>query len=182
MGVGAIAEVDMPWRGSWQASAVPRRVLALEGVQDPGNVGTLLRTAVAFGWDSVFLLPGCCDPFNDKALRSGRGAAFQVPLVAGTWDELGAFAKDNQLRCLAAVARTQDDGNGGDSNCGAALNGWWGAKYKEGICLVLGSEGQGLSAESRQYCEAVNIPIGDRMESLNVAVAGGILMFLLRLQ
>ena len=48
------------------------RVLALEGVQDPGNVGTLVRTAVAFGWEYVALLPGTCDPFNDKAMRAAR--------------------------------------------------------------------------------------------------------------
>ncbi|GFR49266.1 hypothetical protein Agub_g11245, partial [Astrephomene gubernaculifera] len=50
----------------------PVRLLVLDGVQDPGNLGTLVRTALAFGWQGVFLLPGCCDPFNDKALRASR--------------------------------------------------------------------------------------------------------------
>ena len=64
------------------------RLLALEGVQDPGNMGTLLRSAAAFGWDGVHLLAGCCDPFNDKALRASRGAAFKVPLSRGGWTQL----------------------------------------------------------------------------------------------
>jgi RNA methyltransferase, TrmH family len=57
-------------------------------VQDPGDLGTLLRTAAAFGWQAVWLLPGCCDPFNDKAVRASKGATFKVPLVQGDWEQL----------------------------------------------------------------------------------------------
>ena len=58
------------------------RALVLDRVQDPGNMGTLLRTATAFGWRGVLLLDGCCDPFGDKALRAGRGAAFKLALFS----------------------------------------------------------------------------------------------------
>lgn len=65
--------------------------------------GMLLRTAVALGWQGVFCLPGCCDLFNDKALRAARGAAFRLPYAFGTWDDLHAVAAHHSMACMAAA-------------------------------------------------------------------------------
>ena len=79
------------------------RVLAVEGVQDPGNLGTLTRTAVAFGWDTVALLPGTCDPFNDKAMRAARGATFRVDFVAfDSFDDLASAGRELNMELYAA--------------------------------------------------------------------------------
>jgi RNA methyltransferase, TrmH family len=64
--------------------------------------GTLLRTAAALGWQGAFLLPGCCDAFNDKALRAGRCASFQLPYATGSWEQLLQIVAAHQLTCLAA--------------------------------------------------------------------------------
>ena len=158
-----------------------RRLLALEAVQDPGNLGTLLRCAMAVGWDAVLLLPGCCDPFNEKALRAGRGAALRLPLAEATWDELAALAGDARLRLLAAEPEPPDGGGGGGGGGAATAAA---AKQQQaddgeggggggGVCLVLGSEGHGLSDAALARCEPVAIPMVGDMESLNVGVAGG---------
>ncbi|XP_073390330.1 uncharacterized protein [Physcomitrium patens] len=85
---------------NWLSS--PRRVLVLDGIQDPGNLGTLLRTAAAFAWDGVFMLPGGCDPFNEKALRASRGASFRLPIATGRWSELQSFASMHKMKLYAA--------------------------------------------------------------------------------
>jgi len=190
-GVEVVAELAMPpaadFLGAAAAAAgaaggggaAPRltRLLALEGVQDPGNLGTLLRSALAFGWQGVFLLPGCVDPFNDKALRAARGAPFRLPLAAGGWDELAALAAAAGLRLVAAEPPRE----GGAAPAAApapppAAVGGGG----RGVCLVLGSEGQGLSARALAACAHVGVPMAPgAMESLNVGVAGAILMLAL---
>ena len=77
-----VAEVEAP-RLHLPANPPPAgyRLLVLDGVQDPGNVGTLLRTALALGWDGAALLPGCAEPFSDKCLRASRAAAFRLPVL-----------------------------------------------------------------------------------------------------
>ena len=64
------------------------RVLVLDRIQDPGNLGTILRTASGLGWTGIFLLNGCCDPFNDKSIRAARGAAWNLKLCEGDWSHL----------------------------------------------------------------------------------------------
>ncbi|XP_058069426.1 uncharacterized protein LOC131218714 isoform X1 [Magnolia sinica] len=159
---------------SWFPS--PHRILVLDGIQDPGNLGTLLRSAMAFRWDGVFLLPGCCDPFNDKALRAARGASFQLPIVSGKWAHLKSLKHKFQMKMLAGHPDDDEERNGplllsrelADVLAGGPL------------CLVLGSEGRGLSEESMQACELVSIPMAGEFESLNVSVAGGIFLFMLQ--
>ena len=164
-----------------------RRVLVLDGVQDPGNVGTLLRTALALGWDGAVVLPGvagACDPFNDKALRAGRGAALRLPVcVAGSWAEWAS----GPGRAFVHVAAVAAEAPGGEVGSPAALLGPPAAmaeaeaEAEARIALVLGSEGKGLSAEASAGCDVLaTVPYGGDMESLNVGVAGGILMWALQ--
>ncbi|XP_076905240.1 uncharacterized protein LOC143560939 [Bidens hawaiensis] len=158
----------------WFPSAF--RILILDGIQDPGNLGTLLRSAVAFGWDGAFLLPGCCDPFNEKALRASRGASFQLPMVSGRWSHLQSFVDVLKMKILAGDPGTKD-GPVSYLTCELARS-----LVDTKLCLVLGSEGGGISENARNACELVSIRMGGEFESLNVSVAGGIFLFILQPQ
>lgn len=128
------------------------RVLLLDGVQDPGNLGTLLRTAVAFRWAAVALLPGCCDPFNPKAVRAARGACFRMPLWRiASWNQLLQLAAGMDVTLLAADPTGDATGRAMDhavSNAGTGGPLW----------LALGAEGQGLSASAPEGCTRIAIP------------------------
>lgn len=154
---GIVAEVEMPRCIRLEGS----RILALDAVSDPGNLGTLLRTALAFGWHGVYLLPGCCDPFNDKALRAAMGATFKIDLLQGDVTQLQALTPHH----LALVADLH----------GAPLQ-----TIEGPILLVLGNEARGPSNDVKNFCHPVTLPMQGDIESLNVAVAGGILMYLYR--
>ncbi|KAG8383627.1 hypothetical protein BUALT_Bualt04G0033700 [Buddleja alternifolia] len=154
----------------------PHRILVLDGIQDPGNLGTLLRSATAFRWDGVFLLPGCCDPFNDKALRACRGACFQIPIVSGNWKHIETLREHFQMKILAGHPTIGDNLNPVIKLCKDFAD----SVADLPVCLVLGSEGGGLSEFSRNACELVTIPMEGDFESLNVSVAGGIFMYMLQ--
>ncbi|XP_078433258.1 tRNA/rRNA methyltransferase (SpoU) family protein [Wolffia australiana] len=163
---------------SWFYSP-PHRILVLDGIQDPGNIGTLLRSAMAFNWDGVFLLPGCCDPFNEKALRAARGASFQLPIFSGTWAHVEALRAHFGTKMLAA--HPEDTADNSRERVSLSLSDKMaGSLEKVPLCLVLGSEGQGLSQEAINGSELVTIPMAGDFESLNVSVAGGIFMFSLQ--
>lgn len=123
----------------------------------------------------VFLLPGCCDPFNGKALRASRGASFQIPLVCGGWIHLEALVNEFKMKVLAGHPDTTED----LKPVSQLSKGLADSLADFPVCLVLGSEGSGLSEKSRQVCELVSIPMAGEFESLNVSVAGGILMYML---
>ncbi|MFQ5729137.1 MAG: TrmH family RNA methyltransferase [Waddliaceae bacterium] len=156
---GILAEVLMPPEGSLEGF---RYVVAFDGVGDPGNLGTLLRTALALGWEGAFILNNSCDPYNDKAVRSAKGATFRLPIRQGLWKEVKALIKNNGLQPVAADLK----GKNFDE-----------LPSRGGVLLVLGSESRGLSEEARDFCEKITIPMSGKMESLNVSVAGGILMY-----
>jgi RNA methyltransferase, TrmH family len=159
---GIVAEVAMPKPASMKGK---RLIMACDGVSEPGNLGAILRTTLALGWDGAFLLNNSCDPFNDKALRSAKGATFRLPIAMGTWKDLQKIIKENRLEPLVADVAGTPLGS---------------IRVKDGVLLVLGNEAHGPSEESRQICQAVKIPMPGEMESLNVAVAGGILMYVLK--
>ena len=147
-----------------------RRLLALEGVQDPGNVGTLLRSAAAFGFDGVLLVPGCAAPFAPKTLRASMGAAGRLPVL--TVPDLPAALtalRGRGVTCLAAAlyhSRPLDE---------------VGTDFPGGLCLVIGSEGQGLTDAAVAACDAaVRIPMTELVESLNAGVAGSVLLWQFR--
>lgn len=158
---GIVAEVPIPAQASLKGM---KRLIALDGVNDPGNMGTLLRTALALGFEGAFLFHDCCDPCNDKALRAAKGATFRLPMRSGTWAELKAIAADEKLSLFAADL----DGKPAPET-----------RFPEALILVLGSEAHGLSLEAREGCHKITIPQRDAIDSLNVAVAGGILMYVI---
>lgn len=124
----------------------------------------------------MFLLPNCCDPFNDKALRACRGSCFQIPIVSGNWGHLGAMREEYQMKMLAGHPATGNEVKPVtklSKDFAESLAGW-------PVCLVLGSEGGGLSQHSRRACELLTIPMAGEFESLNVSVAGGIFMYMLQ--
>ena len=143
------------------------RYLALERVQDPGNVGTLIRSAAAFGFDGVILSEGCASPYAPKTLRASMGAAVRVPVIE-TGPLPPALARLRQLgiRCLAAALEHSEP-------LGPVP-----AAHPGGVCVVVGSEGQGLEVDTIAACDAaVRIPMTDRVESLNAGIAGSILLW-----
>lgn len=141
-------------------------ILILDQLQDPGNLGTLIRTADAVGARAVMLLEPCVDPFDPKTIRSTMGSIFAVPLI----------------RCQASAACLQHVAGqgyrlvGADAARGAPL--WQSEALAGRVGLVLGNEARGLSPSLHARLEAyVGLPLLGRAESLNVAVAGAVLMY-----
>jgi TrmH family RNA methyltransferase len=166
-GVLAVAEVPERSLTALGAALPPRaRLLVLVGIQDPGNVGALLRTAAALGAHAVLAMPGTVDLWNGKVVRSAMGALFHRPAFACDWDALGAFLKDRAIPLWGADAH-------GEPVDGAAA--------PPSLALAVGNEGAGLSDAARsRLARRVAIPIASDVESLNVAVAAGILLHQLR--
>lgn len=141
-----------------------RKVLLVDAVQDPGNVGTMIRTADAAGLDAVILGKGCVDAFNPKVTRSAQGSHFHIPVVRGD--------------LLEWVENLQEDGV---KVYGTALEN--AVSYKDveetnAFALILGNEGSGISPQLLAKTDKnLIIPINGKAESLNVAVAAGILMY-----
>ena len=141
-----------------------RRYVLLDGVQDPGNVGTILRTLDAFDADGLLLTGGCADPYGWKAVRSSMGAVFRRPIYSGTPEELAALLHRSGLPLYGAALRedTVDARQADYTRC----------------TLAIGSEGRGLSREVLDLCDqTIRIPMSDRCESLNAAIAAAVLLW-----
>ena len=145
-------------------SLTGRRYVLLDGVQDPGNVGTILRTLDAFDADGLLLTGGCADPYGWKAVRSSMGAVFRRPIYFGTPEELAALLHRSDLSLYGAALRedTVDARQADYTRC----------------VLAIGSEGRGLSREVLDLCDqTIRIPMSDRCESLNAAIAAAVLLW-----
>jgi len=144
-------------------------LLLAAGLQDPGNLGTLIRSAEAFGATAVLATAGTVSEWNQKALRASAGSVFRVPVVQIDTEQLIAL-KSQGLRLLAGVAPASDF----DSRSEAA-----GKIDLTGPCiLMIGNEGAGLSPELLALADArIAIPMPGRVESLNAAVAGSLLLY-----
>jgi len=154
-----LSDIELPAKG---------RILVLDGLQDPGNVGTIIRTAEALGVTATYALPGTVDLWNPKVVRSGMGSHFRHPCLFGTWDELDTFRASRG----GAFSVWGADASGTPLSAPAV---------PDRLALVVGNEGAGLSAESRARLDrTVALPISANVESLNVAVATGILLYELR--
>ena len=136
-------------------------IVILDRISDPGNLGTLLRSSLALGWDGVYLLDGCCDPFNDKALRAAKGATFRLPMQTGDMSLLEKMLGKKKHQLYVADI------------CGTDFRQ---VSYKGPIALILGNESHGPKAELKNSASSISIPMHCDMESLNVATAGAILL------
>ena len=119
-----------------------------------------MRTALALGWDGAFLTPTTTDPFNEKALRAAKGATFKLPFTQGTYE----------LFALGALPFFAADAKGKNVQL---------CSFPDTLILALGNETHGLSEPVKEKAERIAIPLQPSMESLNVASAGAILMYLL---
>jgi TrmH family RNA methyltransferase len=140
----------------------PERVLILDAIRDPGNMGTMLRTAAAANVQAVLLSPDCVDLYNPKTLRGGMGAHFRVATAERSWDEIAAYCQG--LAVYLADSRGEVRYDLAD----------WSAAW----ALIIGSEAHGVSSEAQRMAEArVFIPLAAETESLNAAVAAGVILF-----
>jgi TrmH family RNA methyltransferase len=139
--------------------------LVLAGLQDPGNVGAVIRAAAAFGASGIVAIDGSANPFGWKALRGARGGTFRVPVAArGTMNEVITAAQKTRVRLVDAVPR------GGTPLPELDL--------RTPTAIILGGEGAGLPAEFvKAMHQAVTIPMQQPVESLNVAVAAAVILY-----
>lgn len=145
----------------------PDFLLIVDGVRDPGNLGTILRTAAAAGVQGVLLPPGSVDPFSPKVVRSGMGAHFKLPVLQVTWEEVRTNFLNNRERHPHVYLA---DASGGPA--------YFQVDFKIPLILIVGGEAQGAGQVSRELATSrVYIPMPGQMESLNAAVAAAILMF-----
>jgi RNA methyltransferase, TrmH family len=139
----------------------PTFVLLADQVRDPGNLGTILRTAEATGADAVLLTPGTVDAFSPKVLRAGMGAHFHLPIVHLAWHQIHAYLAD--LPIFLAEADQGDP--------------LWEANFRQPCAILIGGEAFGATQRGEEIAtQRITIPLPGRAESLNAAIAAGILM------
>lgn len=153
---GVLAVVPFP---SLACPSFPSFALILDRISDPGNLGTLLRTAEAAGVVAVYLMPGTVDVYNPKVVRAAMGAHFRLPIMEKTWDVLRVDAARTWVADLAGEAYPQ-------------------VNWRAAQALIVSSEADGPSEAALAFTpNRVTIPMPGRAESLNAAVAAGILLF-----
>jgi TrmH family RNA methyltransferase len=158
---GIAAILSMP--SSPFPEAGDQLIVVLDGIGDPGNLGTIIRTAAAAGADGVVLGPGCVDPFNAKAVRAAMGALFAIPV----WEH---SSPTESWLVDACPTRLLADGAGEVSYDDAVWQG--------GVAIIVGSEAHGATAWGRNLGTAhIRIPLTRHVESLNASIAAGILLF-----
>lgn len=139
----------------------PTFILIPDQIRDPGNLGTLLRSAAAAGVDAALIPPETTDAFAPKVLRSGMGAHFRLPIRSMGWDEI-----ENLALGLNVYAADMDG-----QPC-------WETDLRQPVALIIGSEAEGVSASGRRLASGkINIPMKGGTESLNAGAAGSVLMF-----
>jgi len=139
----------------------PTFLLIPDQIRDPGNLGTLIRSADAAGVDAMLIPPETTDPFAPKTVRAGMGAHFRLPIHAMGWEDMaGRFAG---LQVYLADMNGQS---------------YWDADLRQPLALIVGGEAEGASESARKLAsQRIKIPMAGRTESLNAAVAGSVLMF-----
>ena len=140
------------------------KILILDGVQDPGNMGTLMRSACAFGFNTIFVGNGCVDIYNEKVIRSSQGAIFKLNFIFGNVVEFVKNTPEYKVYGTNVVR-------------GIPLEN---VRYEGKIGVILGNEGNGISKEVDDLLlDNIYIPMNNT-ESLNVAIAGSIIMYSMR--
>jgi RNA methyltransferase, TrmH family len=139
-------------------------VVVLAGLQDPGNLGTILRSAEAFGANGIVGLPGTVSPWNQKAMRASAGSVFRLPVIQAGADECFSRLSEAGVKVLTTVAR-------GGASADAV-------DFSPPIALLIGNEGSGVPDEIGAWAEgAVTIPCPGPVESLNASIAAGVLLY-----
>ena len=166
-GIGMLAVIDTPEAGQAALDSLDAddNILVLDRIQDPGNMGTLIRTSVAAGYKVIIAAKGTADVYSTKVLRATAGTVFEIPVI---------YAKDqNDLISLlkeSGKSIVVTDVNGGVP--------YYEAELSKGIALVIGNEGAGVSDELKSMADIrVTIPMKGHIESLNAAIAAAILMY-----
>ena len=161
---GIVLVVRQPVNGKMSSEKPPRFVLLLDGIRDPGNLGTLIRSAHWFGVDAIFCSADCVDPYNGKVLRSTMGSIFHVPIFGD--QDLKHVVQSLREKGMQILASSLNSSDSMDE-----------ITISEQIGLILGGEAQGVSRELETLADStVRIPPVGSAESLNVSVAGGIFM------
>ena len=144
--------------------------VALDGVQDPGNLGTIIRTAVAAGAKGIFLLKGTVDPYNEKCVRSTMSALCNIPIFEDvTLSEFYDFIKDNTIKTYVTSLENAKP--------------YHTISYPKRTMIILGNEGNGVSREIIEMCDqAITIPMYGDIESLKVSIAAALCMYKVREQ
>lgn len=160
---GFIAVFPIPELPITIPSGVEPLYLVVDAIRDPGNLGTLIRSAAAVSAHAVFVAPGTTDPFAPKVVRAGMGAHFRLPLRQLDWTrpEPAMVSCGQRLAAEAGGSVVYDS-----------------VDWRRASCLIVGNEASGLSGAARAFAtESVSIPLGSDVESLNAAVAGSVLLF-----
>lgn len=156
---GILAVVPIP---EWQFPAGPTFLVIADGIRNPGNLGTLLRTALAAGVEAVILPPGGTDAFSPKVVRAGMGAHFRLPIFSMDWENI-----QSKLVGLSIFLA--------DSQAGAH---YYQAECQSPLALIIGGEAFGAGSQAaRLAASRIHIAMPGKIESLNAAIAGAILMF-----
>ncbi|MFN2213809.1 MAG: TrmH family RNA methyltransferase [Anaerolineales bacterium] len=141
----------------------PNFLLVLDQIRDPGNLGTILRTAAATGVQAVFLTPGTVDAFSPKVLRAGMGAQFRLPILSMEWSQIQNRVVSSKLHVFLAAPQ------GGNS--------YYESNFRQPLALIIGGEAEGAAREAIKLSNSrVKIPMLEGIESLNASVAAGILL------
>ena len=144
-----------------------QHILILDDVKDPGNIGTLIRTSLAFDIDLIVMSNDSCDIYNDKVVRASQGAIFNIDIVYKDLKDEIKLMKNNNIKIistsLSAIIDVKD------------------IKKMNKYAIILGNEAKGVSEDIQKMADInVIIPISKKMESLNVAIAGAIMMYEVR--
>ena len=159
-GILAVLALDPP--AALKPPAKPNFILIPDQIRDPGNLGTLLRTAAAAGVQAALIPPETTDPFAPKVVRAGMGAHFRLPILSLSWEQIGARVDGMSVYLSDAE---------GEKSC-------WEVDFAHPLALVIGGEADGVSKQARDLAkEMIRIPMPGHMESLNAGAAGAVLMF-----
>ena len=164
-----VAALVTPPRWSWEHLIAPRRssaplILVLAGLQDPGNLGTILRSAEAFGATGIVTLPGTVSAWNPKAVRASAGSVFRVPIISSTAEDCIPRLHRAEITIFATGSRAATEAQQ--------------ANLTLPVALVIGNEGNGLPSSLVARADAtITIPCPGPVESLNAAVAASVLLY-----
>lgn len=139
-------------------------LVVLDALQDPGNVGAILRSALAFGALGIVFLPGCANPFSSKAVRASAGACFRIPLFKCSQEQLLLYLSESDVTAYALEQQ-------GNSIV-------WEAELKQSCVIIVGNEGSGINPILQNSIkQSLSIPVDPRLESLNAAVAASVVLY-----